>query len=94
MPKTFCSAQAGDAAPKGRFPYVVSLRNEVRAHICTGIMISSKFVLTAAHCVGKGPGTLGRHPVAYVGAYAMNDDEHREGVQVFFLRVCMVFSTR
>lgn len=43
----------GNEASIGQFPYVVSLQNELTAHVCGGGIIEDKFVLTAAHCVVK-----------------------------------------
>ncbi|KAL5277041.1 hypothetical protein ACFFRR_002332 [Megaselia abdita] len=40
----------GSDAQEGQFPYQVSLRVSGR-HVCGGTIISSKFLLTAAHCV-------------------------------------------
>lgn len=41
---------------KGKYPYVVSIvqknnqSNVEEMHICTGVLITSQFILTAAHC--------------------------------------------
>ncbi|XP_076394333.1 transmembrane protease serine 9 [Megachile rotundata] len=40
----------GREAPSGKFPYQVSLRQNGR-HFCGGSIISSRYILTAAHCV-------------------------------------------
>ncbi|CAL7948235.1 unnamed protein product [Xylocopa violacea] len=40
----------GRDAPVGKFPYQVSLRSS-GSHFCGGSIISSRYILTAAHCV-------------------------------------------
>lgn len=41
----------GKDAEEGQFPYQVSLRNIFRrSHFCGGSILSSRFILTAAHC--------------------------------------------
>lgn len=42
----------GSDAQEGQFPYQVSLRVG-GLHVCGGTIISSHFILTAAHCVEK-----------------------------------------
>lgn len=41
----------GEKASEGQFPYQVSLRSRLtRQHFCGGSIISSRFMITAAHC--------------------------------------------
>mmetsp|Transcript_50229 Transcript_50229/g.58631 ORF Transcript_50229/g.58631 Transcript_50229/m.58631 type:complete len:441 (+) Transcript_50229:158-1480(+) len=40
----------GEDAPKGRFPYIVSLGKFGNQHICGGTLIAPDIVLTACHC--------------------------------------------
>lgn len=52
-----CGVQGGDRIAKGHvaepfeFPWMVLLREESGKFVCGGTLISSRYVLTAAHCV-------------------------------------------
>jgi len=44
----------GTDALDGQYPYQVSLkRTLIGKHICGGVIISQKYVITAAHCLEK-----------------------------------------
>ena len=59
------------AAPKDRFPSIVSLQRSFRGHVCSGMLISRRFILTAAHCLDD---PLGLNPLVAVGAYHVDSD--------------------
>lgn len=40
----------GENAKEGQFPYVASLRNAANRHFCGASIVSTRFLLTAAHC--------------------------------------------
>jgi len=72
-------------SPRGRFPYVVSIRAyETRQHICTGVLITNNFVLTAAHCVDpRSSFSAGSKPFVYIGAFDAHQlNSRREVVTV------------
>ena len=56
--------------PMGRFPWMVSLRDE-NMHYCGGALVAPRVVMTAAHCVSSHD--AGRaFPGVRVGSYAMD----------------------
>jgi len=49
----------GSEAPKGAYPYIVSLRWGVSAssasHFCAGSILNENYIITAAHCIDALP---------------------------------------
>lgn len=43
----------GHDAAEGQFPYVVSIQTSQGDHFCGGSIISSRWILTASHCVSN-----------------------------------------
>jgi trypsin len=69
-----CSAQnlrvvGGHDAPAGAYPWLVSLQSAKGEHSCGGSIISSRAVVTAAHCVKYGVGriVIGRSDLSQKG---------------------------
>lgn len=61
----------GYDARQGQFPFVASVRTPQNQHLCGGVIISRRHILTAGHCVQR---TM-ENPnlVAYAGAHTRTD---------------------
>jgi len=65
-----------EASP-GRFPYIVSMRNNVsRMHFCVGTLVAPLWVLMPAHCLDGN--NTGQTPLAFVGAGNTTDESGKE----------------
>lgn len=64
----------GTNAPKGRYPYLVSVQDEFGGHKCTAVLIHPFWVLSAAHCVAD---NLELH----IGAHSLTDTSS-EGTEI------------
>lgn len=54
----------GNASPRGRFPYIVSL-TKYGSHVCGGTLIAPDIVISAAHCANHFDNVqIGRHDVS------------------------------
>ncbi|XP_053952765.1 trypsin alpha-like [Anastrepha ludens] len=71
----------GDLAKISQIPYLVNIRRNGHFY-CGGSIISSRCVLTAAHCVDKG---LAEDFVVRGGVTLLSDTEHRRMVERFFI---------
>ncbi|CAD7697022.1 unnamed protein product, partial [Ostreobium quekettii] len=63
----------GSKAPCGRYPYMISLRDEDAIHRCGAVLIDENWALTAAHCLDADT-TLATSQILYIGGCNLNDD--------------------
>eukprot|EP00803_Ostreobium_quekettii_P007084 evm.model.scf_22.8 EVM.evm.TU.scf_22.8 scf_22:118500-127836(+) len=64
-------------ASRGRFPSMVSVKGRGRSHVCSGVLIGSRFIITTANCVD----VVGPNPIVAVGARDIDDDRWDDGVE-------------
>lgn len=82
-----CIAANGESSTKelnsrrvadgGQFPFHISLRtSNINSHVCSGAILSQRFILTAASCVRS-------YAIKYavLGALGKNDDGQRIGIE-------------
>lgn len=75
--------QGGEDAPKGRFPYIGSLKNDINQHLCGAVLINERFALTGGHCVHPNyqlSAKLNAHIT--IGLYDSTDDGDAAGIEV------------
>eukprot|EP00210_Caulerpa_lentillifera_P005401 g5163.t1 len=66
--------QGGHPAPRGRFPYMCSLRARgSQEHICGGTLIENNWVMTAAHCLDPKKHSSGLSPLIRCGIHNRKD---------------------
>eukprot|EP00803_Ostreobium_quekettii_P010047 evm.model.scf_433.4 EVM.evm.TU.scf_433.4 scf_433:47260-51474(-) len=76
------AAPSGSPAECGRHPYIVSLRDMKNTHMCSGVLVDRRAVLTSAGCVTGPEG--GQQFIAVVGACSLEDalNETNDGGKV------------
>ena len=78
---TIAAIIGGDEASEGHFPYQASFRRDPSVHMCGGAILSSFWVITAAHCTEFEGG-----PQAYVAVGSI----HRTKGQIYEVQKILV----
>ena len=68
-------------ALEGRFHGMASIKSATHGHICCGVFINSRYILTAVDPVWQGY-TLAAQPTVYIGPHKCSDNATTPGVQV------------
>lgn len=63
----YCCFQGQDAASRGQFPFYVLLKT---TSVCGGTLISSEWIITAAHCVEN----VSENMKVHLGTLRASDD--------------------
>lgn len=73
--------------PKGRMPYMVSIRRPgTRDHVCSAVLIHEFYILAPAHCVDpESQYSAGTMPIVYISAINA-DENNEEGVKAVFVQ--------
>ncbi|CAD7698871.1 unnamed protein product [Ostreobium quekettii] len=77
-----CYSEASDKnpwrpAPQNRFPWFVSIRGRSREHLCAGMLVEKRYVLSSAYCID----IVGPNPILVVSPTGLMDDRWTPGVQ-------------
>lgn len=77
----------GSEALRGQFPHQISLRINITdkfVHNCGGSIISSRFILTAGHCILSRFQNVTSYRI-FVDSYEVNDNATAYGVKRFYV---------
>ena len=76
----FCLQDGWILAQGGVFQAMISIHGSNDQHVCSGVLISNRYILTAANCID----VVGPNPVVVIGAHRIGNDRCTEGAQVIY----------